>query len=1597
MRQSGQSGSRNSLERGILLPSNVTMSRGRPSNLPVTPLQSATATSSNVPSLEDALISELKSPQGAKQGSPSFLGSQHKLQSDFRQQFVQPDANDDVRNGHIDLGQHQELRQLNQQQQQHYNAHLEATAPQLPTGSQYAWTQFLPKFQSYVLHGGTKGVADLMTPAAASYYNDVLDSGIMFSTNAELINLINDIHHGVKTRDSTSLLSSITQKPCSTFSRQSLEEYQTQFSEFIHNSAKFDSTSVSDRALAQALLSGISYLPLKKRCEKAKPADYKTAVQLIRKNILDFEIAHEIFAYIKACNTMAKPASSSSSAPKHDRAAQRQPSKVNTEGTYAAAVTPPASKVSHISPVAPLPRPFTGTCVNCLNPHHGRECQDRCKFCSNYVSPHSFKDCPCMKTHIDSEITRRKAVPKANVATGPPPYMADPDYGVEFLEAVEQVQSHDILYDSGANGIYIHDSAYFDGSLSPLSQPLRVCTATGASEDLLNSGIFTDIPAYHTPSFAHTLVGIHDLCAHNHICIFTKDYMYGISDTNAIASDVQSLISKANELHLIKHLGFQRNGLYSTSFQNIKDLQQSCTPMQNLIFQANASYYQTVHTTSLSELVKFWHESLGHPSMDTMIDIFSSQAYVNLPLELSPSVIRKYFPTCAECSIGNMSRKPLPSYATARDILPGEEFQLDLEGPWVKADSDEPQDTFSGCRYTMTAIDMKTGMPFGWLLKSRKKLVQYLDDLLLEVRMLDRTLKVLRTDDEFVTAEITLWCKTNKITILPCIPYEHGQIGKVERIHRTLRDATVKCMSNKPHLDPRLWGMCWLDCLFKFSSLPHRISHCSPYFLWFGKPVDVQNIPIIPFGSIVMAHIPLELQTKNGPRSTTTYCVGSARVYKGGLLLFNPETKRTIVRRTFKVMGPQLPSLPSTIAPTTLVLEPEILDAPTQLLTSCNSVPTYVETNIDDVFEIVHHRTEDHILADNILSHDSRSLPPLPDIATLHVPKPSLKSHKQRAKSLKQMNIHIRNEEWFKSNPVNTPQPAYAREYATGADSRGARLRNRNMIGALTAGLALFANVASHISYVDTSVPKSFSAALLSTEATSWRAALSSELQSLVSMGVYNPNEYIDPKSVDPKLIIPSKLVLAKVFEPNGQFKKYKIRIVGRGDRYDIDLDVPTYAGTVSSESLRLLIALSAEHDLEMESIDVKTAFLYPLLDESEVIYMRRPKGLTDADMPPVIRLRKCIYGLPQAAEKFRTHSDVTIRAMGFKPLISDACVYVKSSGVNFAYIAAHVDDFAIASNNQSFLNQIKAQLAETYEISVISDMHSYCGLHLVRDRANRTIDLLQTAYAQSTCVKFGIDIPLDQCPLTPMVTAETYYSSKDVKLDIFLNDKDITIYRSMVGCLLYLAKQTRADILFAVCYHARFSRTPTRRHNNGVIRILQYILGTIHLGLRFKSVNGITLMATVDASYASHSDLKSHTGCTLHIGENSGSFLSVTEKQSITADSSTVAEFIAGHTVAKKIMWARNFLSELGPLFAQSLPSVVYEDNQSTIHLFHKQSNAHKTKHIALRYNFIREQIQQGHIIIKYLSTEHMTSDILTKALGPTSFLHLRSKLLGM
>ena len=136
--------------------------------------------------------------------------------------------------------------------------------------------------------------------------------------------------------------------------------------------------------------------------------------------------------------------------------------------------------------------------------------------------------------------------------------------------------------------------------------------------------------------------------------------------------------------------------------------------------------------------------------------------------------------------------------------------------------------------------------------------------------------------------------------------------------------------------------------------------------------------------------------------------------------------------------------------------------------------------------------------------------------------------------------------------------------------------------------------------------------------------------------------------------------------------------------------------------------------------------------------------------------------------------------------------------------------------------------------------------------------------------------------------------------------------------------------------------------------RIVDYLVNTPDLGLVLGGHGGVLLFATVDGSFGTHVDRKSHSGYTLHIGVGSGAFLSRSKKQTVTADSSTVAEFIATHLASKDVMWARALLGEMG--YAQIVPTVLGEDNMSTIAMITNDCNGQKPKHIAIRFNLIRE-----------------------------------------
>ena len=440
--------------------------------------------------------------------------------------------------------------------------------------------------------------------------------------------------------------------------------------------------------------------------------------------------------------------------------------------------------------------------------------------------------------------------------------------------------------------------------------------------------------------------------------------------------------------------------------------------------------------------------------------------------------------------------------------------------------------------------------------------------------------------------------------------------------------------------------------------------------------------------------------------------------------------------------------------------------------------------------------------------------------------------------------------------------------------------------------------------------------------------ALNSELDSLRTMHVYNASESLDLGNVPQHKIGSSKLVFSKKLHPDGTFDKYKCRLVFRGDRWVDFFNNKTYSGTVRSETVRLLFSILAETDYEFQSADVRTAFLYGEVPANQDIYMSRPTGLTDKDMPSIVRLRKCLYGLPMASAMFKEHCNKVLLDMGFRATISDPGLYLKQldSG-QYVYIFVHVDDFGIISPTTAIGTEIMTEMSKIYNLTTENEVDFHLGMVLTRDRPNKTITISQPGYTDEMLENYHIPLDTTSFPLTPMSDAPRSLPSDTNPL---LDKKGIEDYQSKIGSLLYLANQTRPDILYAVNMHSRYTKSPTQEDVISVHRIFLYLAGTPSLGITLRSGEGIILYATVDASYGNHVDRKSHTGCTLHIGRRSGSFLTRSKKQTVTADSSTIAELIAAFTVTKEIMWARSLLAEIG--YPQLEPTVIYEDNTFTI-----------------------------------------------------------------
>ncbi|GMI79054.1 hypothetical protein HRI_001574700 [Hibiscus trionum] len=525
--------------------------------------------------------------------------------------------------------------------------------------------------------------------------------------------------------------------------------------------------------------------------------------------------------------------------------------------------------------------------------------------------------------------------------------------------------------------------------------------------------------------------------------------------------------------------------------------------------------------------------------------------------------------------------------------------------------------------------------------------------------------------------------------------------------------------------------------------------------------------------------------------------------------------------------------------------------------------------------------------------------------------------------------------------------------------------------------------VAYALPVVDDDIPVTYQEAMQSLESDKWKSAMDEEMQSLQKNNTWDLAYLLEGKRA-----IGCKWVFAKKDgSPSKKDVRYKARLVAKGYAQKEGIDYnEVFSPVVKHSSIRTLLALVAQLNLELAQLDVKTAFLHGDLEEE--IYMTQPEGYVDAGGKKwVCKLNKSLYGLKQSPRQWYKRFDSFMRRQKYTRSKYDHCVYLrKLQDGSFIYLLLYVDDMLIASKSQQEIDKLKAQLNQEFEMKDLGEAKKILGMEISRDRRRGKLCLTQKQYLKKVLQCFGMNESTKHVS-TPLASHLKLSSQLSPKTDEEREYMAKVPYANAVGSLMYAMVCTRPDISQAVGVVSRYMHDPGKGHWQAVKWILRYLQQTVDVGLVFEQDEtlGQFVVGYVDSDYAGDLDKRrSTTGYLFALAKAPVSWRSTL--QSTVALSTTEAEYMAVAEAVKEAIWLNGLLEDLGVV--QSHISL-YCDSQSAIHLAKNQVYHSRTKHIDVRYHFVREIFEEGKILLQKIATAENPADMLTKVVTSIKFNH--------
>lgn len=927
---------------------------------------------------------------------------------------------------------------------------------------------------------------------------------------------------------------------------------------------------------------------------------------------------------------------------------------------------------------------------------------------------------------------------------------------------------------------------------------------------------------------------------------------------------------------------------------------------------------KTVNKSEKITKIQLWHNRLGHLNERDLKRMQNRNSF-------GINFKNEHLPTCEICVKGKMSQTPFP-LNTKRNVEVNEIIHSDICGP-MRCDSE------GGNKYFITFIDDKTRWVEVKFLKKKSEAFDAFKEFKNRIeKQTGKKIKFLQTDNgcEYLSNCFTEYLKTHGIQRRLTVPHTPQQNGVAERQNRTLLDM-ARCMLLQANLPERFWAEAINTAAYIRNRCPcSALNGEIPYTILKGKKPTLLYFKT--FGSKAYCLNKNPNKRKFDARSLECILLGYSEENKA-YRVWLKEERKAIVTRDIKIIN-------ENIFKNFNYEKEEEKDEKIYI-----ELPSLIQ---DDSTPNVDLHSETNEGGDNQTFKRGRGRPKL--LRTGNRGRPALEYKVLPV-------IQETSEE--DSNSENNPNEEVEED--------------ENQIDE--------ENNLMYESCFNNNETENFNSK-------EWKDAVSSEFISLLKNKTWN----ICDRPTD-REVIGSKLVFKEKLKPDGTLERRKARLVAKGYSQQPGIDYEdTFAPVIRLSTLRMLMALSMEMEMKIHQMDIQTAYLNGELDKS--LYMEIPENLKETlenikkSKDPILKneavkmlneinkgnkvcaLKKALYGLKQSGRQWYKKLHETLIKLGFTETKYDPCLYVNRRNKNYMFIGVYVDDIIIASKDEEWIKQMKKNLSEKFKMKDLNEINYCLGIEFAMNEKKNEIFLSQKKYITDLLFKYNMN---ESKPVvTPLDSSNILTKTEDVCEETM---KSIP-YRQLIGSLMYLAIGTRPDISYAVNFLSQFNNCYNEDHWKAAKRILRYLKGTIYKGLKFKKTKQ-NVEGFADADWGNCKiDRKSYTGFVFKFGGSAISWEA--KKQRTVALSSVEAEYMALSEAAREATCIRNFFKEIG----MSMALTISCDNQGALQLAENPVHHSRTKHIDIRHHYIRQALKDGSFKIKYLPTEEMPADVLTKAL---------------